>query len=150
MPRPRPSALRHALQLERRTASSTTARPRGSLRCRRRNSTGSTLAAIASSSMKDSMPKMLAKAPSERSDEPDHLRRAVRLPRELVLAAPLQPHGPSLNHARDNRRIERHVVGAVVSIAAGAFGVADDDLFLRHAQHHGDLLAQAEDALGLR
>ena len=50
-----------------RAAASITARPRASERWRNRNSTGSTPAAAASSSMNDSIANTLAKAPSDRS-----------------------------------------------------------------------------------
>ena len=52
-----------------------------------------------------------------------HHGRAVRLPHELVVAHPLQPHRPAVGRARQQRRVERDVVGAVVAVAAGAFRV---------------------------
>ncbi len=84
-----------------------------------------------------------------RLERDDH-RRAVRLPGELVLARPLQADRLSAGKARQQRRIERHVVGAVVAVAARALGMAHDHVLLRHAHHHGDLLAQPEDALRMR
>src|SRR5260221_381131 len=45
---------------------------------------------------------------------------------------------------------ERHVVGAIVAVAARALGMAHDDVRLAHAQHQRELLAQVEDALRVR
>ena len=50
-------------------------------------------------------------------------RGAVRLPGELVVAHPLHPHRLARHRARQQRRVERDVVGAVVAVAAGAFDV---------------------------
>ena len=52
--------------------------------------------------------------------------------------------------AREQGRVERGVVGAVVAVASGALGVGHDDVLLAHAEHLGEVLAQPEDALAVR
>ena len=48
--------------------------------------------------------------------------RAVRLPRKLVVAHPLHPHGPARQGAGEQRRVERDVVMTVAAITAGSLG----------------------------
>ena len=56
---------------------------------------------------------------------------AHRRPGELVLARPLHAHGTPAGRARQQHRVERHVVGAVVAVAAGALDVLHDDALRR-------------------
>ena len=74
-------------------------------------------------------------------------RGTERLPGELVVAHPLQPHRFARHRAREQRGVERDVVGAVVAVAAGAFGVDAADLRRRHLQRLHQLAAQREHAL---
>ena len=60
--------------------------------------------------------------------------RAHRRPGKLVLARPLHAHRAPAGGARQQHRIEGHVVGAVVAVAAGALDVLDDDVLLRQRQ----------------
>ena len=75
--------------------------------------------------------------------------RAVGLPLELVVAHPLQPDRAAVGGARQQRRVERHVVRAIVAIAAGALGVDAADRGGRHAERprHGG--AQRKHALAV-
>jgi hypothetical protein len=57
--------------------------------------------------------------------------RAVGLPRELILAHPLQLHRPAVRGTREQRRVEGRVVGAVVAVAARAFGMGHRYFFYR-------------------
>ena len=61
----------------------------------------------------------------------DGLRGAERRPGQLVLARPLQAHGPALHRARQQRGLQPHIVGAVLAVAAGALHVLDDDALRR-------------------
>ena len=78
----------------------------------------------------------------------DH-RRAERRPRELILAAPLHPHRMA-GAAREQRRIERRVVGAVVAVAARAVAMDDRHVLLAQAEHARDLPAQLKTPLRVR
>ncbi len=77
-------------------------------------------------------------------------RRSVRLPLELVVAHPLQLDRVAARRARDQRRIERHVVGAVVAVAAGAFGVDAVDVRGIDRERLGEIAAQRKHALAVR
>ena len=86
----------------------------------------------------------------ERSTHFHHHRRAVRLPRKFVFTHPLHSHRPARHGARQQYRVERHIVGAVVAIAARAFGMDHDDIFGRDIQHPGEIAAQRKYALAVR
>ena len=77
-------------------------------------------------------------------------RRAVGFPRELVVAHPLHLHRAAAGRARQQHRVERDVVGAVVAVTARAFAVMDDDFFKVHLQHGGEVVAQLIHALAVR
>ena len=55
-------------------------------------------------------------------------RRAVRLPGVLLLAHPLQPHRPAGQRHRQQRRVGRGIVGAVMAVAARALDMDAADL----------------------
>src|SRR5438477_4490289 len=57
-----------------------------------------------------------------------HHGGAIRLPHELVVAHPLELDRPTAGGERHERRVERHIVGAVVTVAAGALGVDAADV----------------------
>ena len=76
--------------------------------------------------------------------------RAVRLPREFVVAHPLELHRPRPGCPRDERGVEHHVVGAVVAVASGPLGVDAPDVLRTHVEHLGQLGAQREHALAVR
>ena len=87
---------------------------------------------------------------SERSLGLHHHGGAERLPAELVAAHPLHPHRPAAGRgAREQRRVERDVVGAVVAVAAGAFGVDAVDLRPPAASAPCEVAAQREHALAV-
>ena len=67
----------------------------------------------------------------------------------LVLPHPLDADRAAGEGAGDQRRVGAGIVGAVVAVAAGAFGVDAMDLRLVHPQHFGDGGAQREHALGM-
>jgi hypothetical protein len=52
-----------------------------------------------------------------------HHGRTVGLPSEFILAHPLHAYRAALDCARQGRGVERHVVRAIVAVAAGAFPV---------------------------
>ena len=83
----------------------------------------------------------------ERSRKVHRHRGAVRLPREFVVAHPLQLDRPAFCFACDERGVERHVVGAVLSVAARAFAMNDDDVRRRYRQCLGKIAAQWKHAL---
>ena len=74
---------------------------------------------------------------------------AVGLPLELVVAHPLQPHRPPIDGARQHGGVEGNVVGAVVAVAAGAFGVDAADVARLQTERPGDGGAQRKDALAV-
>src|SRR5439155_17223582 len=76
--------------------------------------------------------------------------RAVRLPRELVVAHPLELDGPRPGRLRDERRVERHVVRAVVTVATGSLRVDASDIVWFHLEDLRQLGAQEEHALTVR
>ena len=76
-------------------------------------------------------------------------RRSARRPRELLFARPLQAHRPAAG-ARNQRRIERDVVGAVVAVAARAIAVDHVHVGGRHAERHRELVAQVVRSLRMR
>ena len=76
-----------------------------------------------------------------------HHGRAQGLGRELILTHPLQAHRHAGQGARQQGGVQRHVVSAVVAVAARALFVADGDVLLRHAQGLGHVVAQREHAL---
>ena len=69
-----------------------------------------------------------------------HHRRAERLPGVLLLAHPLHADRHAGQRARDQRRVGRGIVGAVMAVAAGAFDMDAANARRRHAQHFGDAL----------
>ena len=79
--------------------------------------------------------------------QPHRHRRAVGLPGELVVAHPLQLDGPFPGGARDQRRVERDIVGAVLAVAARAFAMTDDDVGGRERQRLREVRAQREHPL---
>ena len=78
------------------------------------------------------------------------MRSADRRPGELVLARPLHPHRASAGRARQQHGVERHVVGAVVAVAAGALDVLHDDVLGRQRAGEREVGAQIVDALAVR
>ncbi len=89
-------------------------------------------------------------AVGDRGLGPHHHRRTVGLPLELVVAHPLQPHRAAGHRAREQRGVDRDVVGAVVAVAAGSFRMHAADRIGRHLQRLDQLAAQREDALRMR
>ena len=77
-------------------------------------------------------------------------RRAIGLPGEFVVAHPLQPHRLVGHRARQQRRVQRDVVGAVLAVAAGAFHMDAADVLGRHLQRLDQLIAQRKHALRMR
>src|SRR6185503_15326875 len=75
---------------------------------------------------------------------------AVGLPLELVVAHPLQPYRPPIDRTRQHGGVERDVVGAVVTIATGAFGVDAADVARLQIERPGEGSAQREYALAVR
>ena len=65
----------------------------------------------------------------------DRVRHAVVLPGHFVLARQLDPHRLA-NRLRQQRRIERHGVGAVDPVAAGTAGKHDPDVVERNPEQH--------------
>ena len=63
----------------------------------------------------------------------DHHRGSKRGPRELIRARPLHAHRAAIDSEREPSCVERDVVGPVVTVAAGALHMLDDDLILRDA-----------------
>ena len=88
--------------------------------------------------------------PVQRGARPGHHRRAVRLPGVLVLAHPLHAHRPAGQRQREQRRIGRGIVGAVVAIAARALDVDAAHLLGRQPGQLGERAAQRIDALAVR
>ena len=70
----------------------------------------------------------------------DHHRGAKRLPREFVFTHPLHLHRAACDRARQQYRIERDIVCAVVAVAAGAFGVVDEDILGRQVEHGREIV----------
>ena len=68
----------------------------------------------------------------ERRAHPHHHSGAVWLPLEFVFPHPLHANRSSGHRAREQRGIERHIVGAVVTVAPGAFGMRHDDVVFGH------------------
>src|SRR6185503_19645670 len=75
--------------------------------------------------------------------------RAVGLPLELVVTHPLQSHRPPIDRARQHRGVEGDVVGAVVTVAAGAFGVDAADVARFETERPREGGTQREDALAM-
>ena len=65
----------------------------------------------------------------ERGLDLDRHRRAERCVRHLVLAGPHHPHRPAAGGLREQHGVERHVIGGVVPVAAGAFHVCSTVIF---------------------
>ena len=65
-------------------------------------------------------------------DVDDH-RGPERRPREVVGARPLHTYRAAIGSEREPGRVERDIVGAIVSVAAGARDMLDDDFILRNA-----------------
>jgi hypothetical protein len=61
----------------------------------------------------------------------DRHRRAAGRARQLVGARPLHANGPPAGCPGEERGVERHIVGAVVAIAARSFRMLDHDPFRR-------------------
>jgi len=59
-------------------------------------------------------------------------------------------HRLAVGRARQQCRVERDIVSAIVAVAAGAFGMDTADRRRRHAEHLGERRTQWEDALGMR
>ena len=68
----------------------------------------------------------------------------------LVIAHPLDAHRATGYRAREQRRIKRHVIGAVMAVAARPLRMDAADGRFVHLQHLGEILAQRKDALGVR
>src|SRR5262245_42196594 len=83
------------------------------------------------------------------ADRYDH-RGAIGLPRELVLAHPLHPHRPARHGTRQESGIERHVIGAVVTVATRAIDVGEHDVLFGHLQRPRKMDPQRVDALAMR
>ena len=81
--------------------------------------------------------------------EVDPHRGSVRLPLMLLLARPLQQHRPPGYRACAQRRVQRHVVGAVVAVCAGARRVDHRDLLRSDPQHFCDGRAEQFDSLAM-
>ena len=69
------------------------------------------------------------------------LRRALRLPRMLLLARELHPHRRT-DRTRQQRSIGGYVVGTVAAIATRGFHANDIDLHIAHAHQLGEIFAQ--------
>ena len=65
----------------------------------------------------------------------------------FLLAHPLQPHRPARHGARQQGSVGRGIVGGVVAVTAGAFGMDATHFVFRHAEHFGDRAAQRINAL---
>ena len=61
-----------------------------------------------------------------------------------------EAHRPALRRAGDQHGLQRHVVGAVVAVAAGALGVPHHHQLRRAAQRLGDVGAEVVGALAVR
>ena len=83
----------------------------------------------------------------ERGLQLRHHGRAVRLPGMFLLARPLHAHGHAGHRVRDQRRIRRGIVGAVMAIATGALDMDQVDTRRRHLQHLRNALTVRIDAL---
>src|SRR5690606_8053418 len=70
----------------------------------------------------------------------------LRLPGELVATHPLEAYGFA-NGLGEQRRVGGDVVGAVVTVAAGAFPVEETNAVLVHVEDGGERLAEGVDAL---
>jgi hypothetical protein len=68
----------------------------------------------------------------------------------LVLAHPLHPDWPVRQRHRDNGGVRAGIVGAVVTVAAGAFDMDAVHLVLRHRQHVRDGVTERVNALAMR
>ena len=82
--------------------------------------------------------------------EAGHMCRADRFEAELFFAAPLHADAMIRDLHRDDRGIQSRIVGAVMTIAAGAVGVPHRHLLALQAQNVGNAVAQRIDALGMR
>ncbi len=82
--------------------------------------------------------------------EVDAHRRAERRPRELVFPRPHHFHGTAGRRAREQRRVERNVVGAIVAITSRALGVLDHDPVGGELEREGQVRALVERPLGVR
>ncbi len=85
----------------------------------------------------------------ERCAHLGHHRRREVIPRVLLIAHPLHAHRLGGERHCDQRRMCGRVVGAVMAVAARAFGMDAADLFLRHREHFRQPVAQRVDALGV-
>ena len=63
-----------------------------------------------------------------------HHGGTIGLPAEFFVAHPLQTHRAAGHRARQQRRVGRNVVGAVVTVAAGSFHMHAADRGGRHFQ----------------
>src|SRR6478736_1634916 len=72
----------------------------------------------------------------DRARNADQLRRAFRIPAELVLARPLHPHRTS-GGTRQYRCVSRGILVAVHAVAAGALKVDHPHLFLWKSKEFG-------------
>ncbi len=67
----------------------------------------------------------------------------------FLLAGPLHAHGNTGQRARDQGRVRRGVVGAVMAITSGSLDMDQADARQRHPQHLRDALAIGIDTLGV-
>ncbi|EEF26440.1 conserved hypothetical protein [Ricinus communis] len=86
----------------------------------------------------------------QRGPDAHRHRGTDRRPREFVVAHPLQLHGTARDGTCEQRRIERHVVRAVVAIAARTRHMHHIDGIDRHAEHRRKIAAQRIRALRIR
>src|SRR5258706_13479389 len=75
--------------------------------------------------------------------------RTARSPRELVVAHPLDLHRAPACRSREQGRIERGIVGAVVPVAARSFHVPHDDRIFAHRQRERQVASQIEYTLAV-
>ncbi len=80
--------------------------------------------------------------PIQHGADRHHLRGADRLEGELLLAPPLDTDAMIRDFLRDQRGIQRHIVGAVMAVAAGALDMPHADRLRSAAQHVGQRDAQ--------
>ena len=85
----------------------------------------------------------------DRAVHGDDHRRPERRPGQFVLVRPLQPHGVAFHGAGEQHRVERRVVGRVVTVASGALHMANGDRVGRDAERLRDVQPGRVDRLAL-
>ena len=95
------------------------------------------------------LPVDYAAVRGERRAQGERHRRPARGPGEFVVAHPLHLHGTPACGPGKQRRIERNVVGTVMSVAASPFLMAHDDRVFTHTQRRGQIAAQIEYSLAV-